>query len=236
MKKYYFNNGSEQEGPFSFEELKSKNIKRETEIWFEGLSDWTVADKVDELKELFVLTSPPPIKKKTTATPPPIIKTKTENKEVKKPFSWTKILIIVVILSVVAYGGMEIYKDYSMSSSAYDNNYSTGSYQDKKMTVAEIERSRPTDFLSADGTYRENLLGDKLKVDGVIRNSATAVSYKDATVRVTYYSKTKTNLGSEDYTIWEVFPPNHTKNFQLKIKNYSNVKSIGWEVIDADVY
>lgn len=59
MKKYYLHNGTEQEGPFNFEELKTKEITRDTPIWFEGLSEWTTADKIQELKVLIVSTSPP---------------------------------------------------------------------------------------------------------------------------------------------------------------------------------
>lgn len=132
---------------------------------------------------------------------------------------------------------MAIYNSIQNSgSSSYNHSYSSNTYEEQKMTIAEIEQAQPTKFLSADGTYRENFLGDKLKVNGTISNSATSVTYKDAIVRVTYYSKTNTNLGSEDYTIWEAFPPNHTKKFQLKIKNYQNVNSIGWEVINAEIY
>ena len=120
-----------------------------------------------------------------------------------------------------------------------DNGYngaSSGSYQEQKISIEEKEQAYPTNFLDATGTYRENLLGDKLKINGTITNSATVATYKDAIVRVTYYSKSKTNLGSEDYTIWDVFPPHSTKKFKLKIKNYSNVNSIGWDVIDASSY
>lgn len=110
---------------------------------------------------------------------------------------------------------------------------SSSSYQEQKMSIEEKELAHPTDFLDATGTYRKNLLGDKLKVTGTITNSATVATYRDAIVRVTYYSKSETNLGSDDYTIWDVFPPHTTKKFRLKIKNYTNVSSIGWDVIHA---
>jgi|ERR1043165_1594843 hypothetical protein len=108
-----------------------------------------------------------------------------------------------------------------------------GSYQEKVMSIEEIERSNPTDFLSADGTYNQNFFGTKLKVHGIVKNKATVATYKDAVVRITYYSKTKTVLGSKDYTIYDFFPPNSEKNFELKIENYQNVESIGWDVVSA---
>lgn len=110
---------------------------------------------------------------------------------------------------------------------------SDGSYVDHVMSVEEIESSQPTTFLSADGTYRENFLGDKFKVTCTIKNKATVTTYKDVVLRVTYYTKTKTELGSDDYTIYELFPPNSEKTVQLKIDNYKHTESVGWEVINA---
>jgi hypothetical protein len=107
------------------------------------------------------------------------------------------------------------------------------SYEEKVISVEEEELSQPTKFLNAGGTYNENLLGDKLKVHGEISNSATVASFKDAVVRITYFTKTKTVLEQKDFTIYEIFAPNSTINFELKIDNYRDVNSISWEVISA---
>jgi len=113
---------------------------------------------------------------------------------------------------------------------------SDSSYQDKIMTVEQIELSEPTSFLTADGNYRKNFWGDKFKVNCTITNKATVATYKDAIVMVTYYAKTKTVLTSNEYTIYEVFPPTSTKTVELTIANYKDVESIGWEVISATSY
>jgi uncharacterized membrane protein YhaH (DUF805 family) len=60
MKKYFYSNGQDKEGPLSLEELKQKDIKPKTLIWYEGLEDWKEAEFVEELREIFEL-SPPPI-------------------------------------------------------------------------------------------------------------------------------------------------------------------------------
>ena len=101
------------------------------------------------------------------------------------------------------------------------------------MTIEDIEHSQPTKFLNASGTYNQNFWGDQIKVHGVIKNTATVASYKDALVKVTYYSKTKTELGSKEYTIYENFPPHSEVTFELKIQNYKDVSEIGWDVIQA---
>jgi uncharacterized membrane protein YhaH (DUF805 family) len=60
MKKYFYSNGQDKEGPVTLEELKQKDVTPKTLIWCEGLEDWTEAKNVAELKEIFEL-SPPPI-------------------------------------------------------------------------------------------------------------------------------------------------------------------------------
>jgi uncharacterized membrane protein YhaH (DUF805 family) len=59
MKKYFYSDGNERKGPFSFEELKNENISKETLIWFEGLNDWTSAKYILELEDIFRLMPPP---------------------------------------------------------------------------------------------------------------------------------------------------------------------------------
>lgn len=134
--------------------------------------------------------------------------------------------IIVIIIT----GGLTFMSNFDSTDSSSNHGES---YQEKVMTVEEIERADPSKFLKADGNYNKNFWGDKIKVHGVIQNLATVASYKDAVIRVTYYSKTKTELGSKEYTIYEMFEPHSTKNFELKIDNYKDVSSIGWEVVSA---
>lgn len=59
MKKYYLNDGTAQQGPFTLEELQSKNITPQTPVWYDGLADWTTAGQVEELKDILVHTPPP---------------------------------------------------------------------------------------------------------------------------------------------------------------------------------
>lgn len=105
--------------------------------------------------------------------------------------------------------------------------------EELKMDLKILEQNAPTDYLTADGTYRESFWGNKLKISCTIKNQATLATFKDAVVQVTYYSKTKTELRSKEYSIYEMFPPNSSKTIDLKIDNYKNVNSIGWDVISA---
>ena len=54
MKKYFIYENQQQAGPFTFEELASKNIKAETPVWFEGLADWQRADQQQQAPQFSV--------------------------------------------------------------------------------------------------------------------------------------------------------------------------------------
>lgn len=93
---YYYLKNRLRYGPVKFEELKSKDIKKDTLVWYEGLKDWTKAGEIKELKELFKVKPPPippppipppppaPKKEFKTPTPPPLPKKKVIIEEVKE--------------------------------------------------------------------------------------------------------------------------------------------------------
>ena len=150
----------------------------------------------------------------------------------KKKSGIGKSVIKIAIALLVILGGLAFFNNINNSGGKDLEE----SYQEKVMSVEEIEREQPTNFLSAEGTYKENFWGDKIKVNCVIINSATVATYKDVTLRITYFTKTKTELGSNEYKVYEVFPPNSTNTIELKIDNYQDVNSIGLEVISALPY
>lgn len=143
----------------------------------------------------------------------------------KKSSSWTSIFIKTFIALALIISVSIIFEKF--------NDSSNQSYFEKKKSIQQIENSEPLRFLTADGNYKESFWGNKIKVFGKVTNRATITHYKDVVVRITYYSKTKTVLGRKDYTLYEVFPPNMDKVFELKIDNYKDVNSIGWDVVSA---
>ena len=75
MKKYFYSDGKEKNGPFSFEELKNEEINPDTLIWFEGLDNWTFAKNIKEVESILEVSPPPlisPISEKTQLEPPPL--------------------------------------------------------------------------------------------------------------------------------------------------------------------
>lgn len=232
MKKYFLHNGTEQEGPFSVEDLKSKNVSKVTPIWYEGLPEWTIVGNVEELKELYKNITPPPFN--SSKLNQPEVEKKVEHKiaetnQASSNFKYLiKVLQVLAVIIIVAFVAIQLMKQKSTS-----NSLNPQTYQEKIMTVEEIERAEPARFLDASGTYNETLFGNSFRVHGVISNKATVASYKDALVQVTYYSKTKTKLAQNNYTIYDVFPPHSETKFEIKIANYKDVSTIGWDVISA---
>lgn len=60
---YYIAVNGQQTGPFTIEDLKTKNIQRDTLVWTEGLDNWTKAEYIPLIKE--VLRATPPLLPKT---------------------------------------------------------------------------------------------------------------------------------------------------------------------------
>jgi hypothetical protein len=60
MKKYFYSNGKEKYGPYSEDELLTKQLSLETLIWYEGLDEWMSLSNLPELREKF-FKSPPPL-------------------------------------------------------------------------------------------------------------------------------------------------------------------------------
>lgn len=77
MSSYFYSENDEQLGPVTIEDLKTKNINRNTLVWKEGMENWQKASEVKELASLFASVPPPlPKKKKEASTPPPISESK----------------------------------------------------------------------------------------------------------------------------------------------------------------
>ena len=60
MDKYFYTDGKQQYGPFTVEEIQSKDLSSDTLMWKEGLQDWIKAKDFPEFQNS-VSASPPPI-------------------------------------------------------------------------------------------------------------------------------------------------------------------------------
>lgn len=229
MKEYFLHNGQQQQGPFSFEELKSKGINTKTMIWFEGIAEWIEAGKLDELTEI-VSKSPPEFRKART-TPPPLekakqilnkdyvdeIENKIKNESGKKVFKIGLVLfaligVIVVILQLMP-------------------------------SQTRKERNHPTDFLllteiggnSNSSHYGYSYNNKQFSVSGKLKNLATKTKYKDFKIEVQFFSSTNTLLVKKEYILYKEVNPIEEKyiNEYFKEEAPEGTSKISWKILDA---
>ncbi len=53
MRQYFYKDGPATLGPFTVEELRKRELSRETLVWCEGMRDWVRAENIPELTDLF---------------------------------------------------------------------------------------------------------------------------------------------------------------------------------------
>lgn len=101
------------------------------------------------------------------------------------------------------------------------------SAEELRITLEERESRTPQRYLDVSSTLRPNLVRKNIfsreKVDGyifdgTIRNSASQAYFKDINVKVTFYSKTESRIGSRNYLVYEVISPGFSQSFSYKIE------------------
>ena len=69
---------------------------------------------------------------------------------------------------------------------------------------------------------------------GTIQNNALIAKAKDVKVRVTFLSKTKSEIGNVEYTIYEIIEPGKSKSFEKKIDVSEDVAEFNWNILSAE--
>lgn len=143
MKRYfYIDSSGEQKGSFKVEELIDKNIKRDTFVWTNGMTDWLPAGDVDELKFLFAESTgyyPPP------ATPPqfenPIVEEDKKNIPTM-PKNWLVESILVTLLPLFICGSFLSLLGIVgiVSASKVESQYKSGEYDQAIDSAKQAKR------------------------------------------------------------------------------------------------
>jgi len=134
-----------------------------------------------------------------------------------------KTFFFVTILFLVAC------KDKEKKQDAKSDTYETS-----KMTISEIESKSPKKFLKVEGRDKHNLIGQTV-VKGKISNTATVVSYKDVTIKISFFSKTGTLLEEDEETIYNEVKPGETIEFKSKFYAPKGSSDVKLNVLNAKV-
>jgi hypothetical protein len=237
MKRYFTNNGKDQEGPFSLDDLKQKGITSKTKIWFDGIGDWTEAGQIEELKDIILKTPPPfekgnPINQTFDKAKKVLEKDYVNEIEGKIPSKRGKTIFkgALILLAILGLISLIIFLLPTTESREKHN-------PDKFLSVikqAVIERHTPNSLsVLADGN-RETYCD----ISGKIMNSAKLTTYKDVTLEIEFFSRTNTSLGKKEVTVIEKFEPDKETWFRQKIKfdlpeEFNDWK---WKIIGAEIF
>jgi hypothetical protein len=107
------------------------------------------------------------------------------------------------------------------------------SYAEKREMIAREERMNPSNFLTASGTYRETLFGNKMKISGYVVSRAQVAGFTNIRIKVRYISDEDVELSHGFYTLNEFIAPGSVVNFEWKIDRPPHCRKLGWEVVGA---
>lgn len=135
MKKYFYTDGTNIFGPFTLEELREKNITRETKVWFQELGEWKPAGTVPELTDIFKLV-PPPITK-----PNSNFNSMENLNNQKPPKTWLVESILVTLFCCLPFGIAGIVNASKVESRFYAGDFvgaNRASEEAKKWTTVSF--------------------------------------------------------------------------------------------------
>ncbi len=136
MKKYFYTDGTEKFGPFDLEELKAKNISRETKVWFQELGEWKPAGQVEELNDLFKFVPPPIAKVETRANPMDNVYNQIP------PKTWLVESILVTLFCCLPFGIAGI-----VNASKVESRFYSGDVEGARRSSADAKKWTTVSFI-----------------------------------------------------------------------------------------
>jgi len=217
MKQIYIQTKSGQEGPFSIGELAQKGISPDTPVWCEGMTEWTVASKVSELRGNFSFSAtPPPFGINT----PPKFNPAADNAITEKRSYKPSIYQLAGIGMVVILGFLYFAKqgDASTSTDYHSENMNLID-SSAEVDPVEAERKRINEEITAknmtyrnnwskyivcgNGDYKANSLGGIYDLEVLVDNK-TEYPLDEVNVTVSYIKDNGGVYKTEDVTIYNV--------------------------------
>ena len=105
-------------------------------------------------------------------------------------------------------------------------------YEAGKLSLEEVEKKSPANFLKVTSSDKKNLLGQTV-VKGKVHNMAKIVTYKDVDIKLFFYSKTGTLLMEDNEVLYDNFPPGAVVSFKSKYFSPKGTDSIAIRVMTA---
>jgi hypothetical protein len=107
--------------------------------------------------------------------------------------------------------------------------------EELRQELLEREQSNPTEYVSAEVSWRRNFF-DNVVVTGRIYNNASEATYKNVRLRVKILTETGYELGEHDYTLTEFIEPKDSKSFEFKaVGYYGKAGDLKYEIVNVEV-
>ena len=130
--------------------------------------------------------------------------------------------IAIVLLCITAAG----------CNSSSTNQRPSSKYEEKKASIADMERDSPLKFLKISGSHRNNLINQTV-VEGEVFNKSTLTTYKNIKIKFVFLDKEGSSVEKEELTINDEIKPGSSSEFKMKIKHVKEAMSVTMDVVDA---
>jgi hypothetical protein len=121
---------------------------------------------------------------------------------------------------------------FACKNNEKEKTFDVDSYEKSKETLAEKELKNPERFIVVDNKDRKNLIGQTVVI-GHLTNTATACTYKDVEIKLSFYSKTGAKLDEGIETIYETIKPGEKIKFKTKYFSPKGTDSVFVKVLKA---
>jgi hypothetical protein len=242
LKKYFYNDGDKELGPYTYEELKQAGITKETLVWFEGQEKWMKAGLIDELKGLFRPASSTDENYTSEEQERLMRLQQEESKNMKRRLilRLTGVVLVLIFISLLVIL-FAVYRGHLHKSQAAkkDGSILTGIARRTDVPaefmpfVLQEEQKEPSKYLVVDYSLKFGMHSGKDIIKGHIYNFARLVKYKDINLIVDYSAKGGKNIKTENFIINDSVGPASSVSFTIKTYSPDGTKRIGVKVAGA---
>jgi len=121
---------------------------------------------------------------------------------------------------------------FSCNSDSTTTTTEKESYEKTKASMRAKEERNPQNFLTANSHDKKNLFGQTV-IKGTLTNKASVAIFKDVNLKLSFYSKTKALLETDNETVFEILHPGESKNFKTKYFAPKGTDSVAIAVLTA---
>lgn len=149
-----------------------------------------------------------------------------------------KKLLPIIITALIA-GGIGFFSGKSSGFDEAERIQNFRGIESIKSDLKQKEEKMISTLLSGSARIETKNEGSLFKskyvkyLTGEISNKALLARAKDVKVKVTFISKTKSEIGDEEFTIYEFIEPGKSKSFKKRVNISEDVAEFNWNILEA---